>query len=112
MNEVGNHNGRVCPICSNGYATLTNHATRDASKVDCPQCGNFIISRSAIINLGNGDDTNRWKVSAWINEFWPPLVTSGDVDLALASTVPSLHHRADRMLRAIAAKFNLERSLR
>jgi predicted RNA-binding Zn-ribbon protein involved in translation (DUF1610 family) len=54
MNEVGNHNGRVCPICSNGYATLTNHATRDASKVDCPQCGNFIISRSAIINLGNG----------------------------------------------------------
>lgn len=73
--------------------------------VDCPQCGQFAISRSAVINLRSVDDMDRWKVSAWINEFAPSLVVSTDIDLALASRTPSLHHRADRMLRWITNEF-------
>ncbi len=74
--------------------------------VDCPQCGQFTISRTAAVNLRNGDDAARWKISAWINEFAPSVVTSSDIDLALASVVPSLHHRADRMLRWITTEFS------
>lgn len=47
----------VCPVCTNGEAKVANHPTRDASVVDCPQCGRFTISRSAVAfeepNLGN-----------------------------------------------------------
>lgn len=78
---------------------------RDASAIDCPQCGQFTISRTAAVNLRNEDDTLRWKISAWINEFAPSMVTSLEVELALNSAVPSLHHRADRMLRWITTEF-------
>jgi predicted RNA-binding Zn-ribbon protein involved in translation (DUF1610 family) len=95
----------ACPICVTQDATVKNRLTQDASVVDCPQCGQFTISRSAVVNLGNAADANRWKISAWINEYAPPMVTSSDVDLALACAVPSLHHREDRMLRWIANEF-------
>lgn len=95
----------VCPVCTNADAKVESHATQDASVVDCPQCGNFTISREAVINLRNEDDSTRWKISAWISEFPPPMVTSTDIDMALESAVPSLQHRADRMLRWIATAF-------
>ena len=95
----------VCPVCTSADAQVASHLTRDASMVDCPQCSQFTISRSAAINLRNEDDSNRWKISAWLNEFAPPVVTSTDIDLALASAVPSLQHRADRMLRWITTEF-------
>lgn len=96
----------VCPVCTHGSAKVESHPTRDASVVDCPQCGKFTISGSAAVNLGNEDDSKRWKISAWIQEFAPTMVTSTDIDVALASMVPSLHHRADRMLRWITAAFS------
>lgn len=95
----------ACPVCTNDDAKEASHPTRDASEVDCAQCGQFTISRSAVVNLRNEDDLKRWKISAWINEFAPPVVMSTDIDLALASAVPSLQHRADRMLRWIVTKF-------
>lgn len=95
----------ACPVCTNGEAKVANHPTRDASVVDCPQCGPFTISRTAAVNLRNEDDLKRWKISAWICEFSPPEITSTDIDLALASVAPSLHHRADRMLRWITTAF-------
>lgn len=94
-----------CPVCTHGAAKVESHPTRDASMVDCPQCGQFTISGSAAVNLRNEDDSKRWQIAAWINEFAPTMVTSIDIDLALASAVPSLHHRADRMLRWIATAF-------
>jgi hypothetical protein len=74
--------------------------------VDCPQCGTFTISRSAVVLLDSEDDANRWKISAWINEFSPTVIMTFDIELARASAVPSLHHRADRMLRWIATVFS------
>ena len=95
----------ACPVCTNEHAKVESHSTRDASVVDCPQCGLFTIGRSAVINLRNEDNLKRWKISAWISEFAPSVVTSTDIDLALASSMPSLHHRADRMLRWITTEF-------
>ena len=95
----------VCPVCTNEEAEVATHSTRNAWVVDCPQCGQFTISRSAAVDLRGEDDSKRWKISAWINEFVPPVITSTDIELALASAVPSLHHRVDRMLRWIAMAF-------
>lgn len=95
----------VCPICINGEAKVESHPKRDASVVDCPQCGQFTISCSAVVNLRNEDNSKRWKISAWINEFAPPVVMAADIDLARASLAPSLRHRADRMLRWITTEF-------
>ncbi|MDO8455773.1 MAG: hypothetical protein Q7T07_02540 [Burkholderiaceae bacterium] len=95
----------ACPVCNNAKSTASNHPSKDASVVDCPQCGPFAISREAAVNLRSEDEANRWKISAWLNEFAPPVVMAADVELALASAVPSLHHRADRMLRWITTEF-------
>ena len=84
---------------------MRSHPRQDASMFDCPQCGTFAISRFAVVLLDSEDDSTRWKISAWINEFAPPVVTSADVELARASAVPSLQHRADRMLRWITTQF-------
>lgn len=96
---------RVCPVCTNGEAKVANHRKLEASVVDCPQCGQFTINHNTVDDLRSEVDSKRWKISAWINEFAPPVLTSTDIELALASAVPSLHHRADRMLRWIANKF-------
>ena len=90
-----------CPICENNEAAVSSHPARDADVVDCPRCGKFTISRSASVNLRREDDSTRWKISAWIAEYAPEIVTTRDVDTALNSAVPSLNYRADRMLRAL-----------
>lgn len=94
-----------CPICSNPTAEVRSHPTRDAAIVDCPQCANFTISRTARAIIGNVDEAKRWRISAWINQYPPAVLTSTDLDSALNSTLPSLHTRADRMLRWIHAEF-------
>ena len=95
----------ACPVCNNAESKETNHPTLGAVVVDCPQCGLFTISHTAVAVLSHEFDANRWKISAWINEFAPTVVTSADVEMARASVVPSLHHRADRMLRWITTEF-------
>ena len=90
-----------CPVCNNSEASATKHLTKDADVVRCLQCGDFTISRSAAANMRNEDESTRWRVSAWIAEYSPPMVTTADVETALESWVPSLHHRADRMLGAL-----------
>ncbi len=96
----------VCPICSNIYAT-ESPTNGDSRIFDCPQCGNFTISRRAITMLNSPDNfaTERWKISAWINEFKPPRISYVDLETAFSSSVPSLHHRAERMLRWIAMSY-------
>lgn len=94
-----------CPVCLNAEASVSRHPTRDASNVACPQCGDFAISGTALVNLRNGDDGLRWKLSAWISEFGVGMITTTEVDAALACNVPSLHHRADRMLRWLNEAF-------
>lgn len=96
----------VCPICSNTHAT-ESPTNGDARIFDCPQCGYFKISGTAIamLNIPTNFPTERWKISAWISEFKPEIITSTELDTACASATPSLQHRADRMLRWINTKF-------
>lgn len=96
----------VCPICSNSDAT-EKQQIRDSISVDCPQCGTFAIANTATYLLENPNyfANDRWKISAWINEFKPALITSTELETACTSALPSLNHRADRMLRWINTNF-------
>lgn len=50
-------------------------------------------------------DSARWKISAWLVENVPPTFGESDIDVALGSSIPTLHKRADRMLRWIHAHY-------
>jgi hypothetical protein len=95
----------TCPICSNPTAKVGRHPNRDATVVDCPQCAKFTISGTACATIRSVDNANRWKIAAWTNQYQPAVLTSTDLDSALSSTIPSLHTRADRMLRWISTNF-------
>lgn len=96
----------ACPICKEESAEKITNKTSDAPKYDCIRCGQFAIETTAKIQWENGlDDSLRWKVSAYIREFQPEVVTSNDIKHALEHPVPSLHHRADRILRWLAEKY-------
>lgn len=57
------------------------------------------------MNLANESEKKRWKISAWLTQHKPDVLTSYDVDAALNSALPTLTTRADRMLRWIYASF-------
>lgn len=96
----------ACPICKEESAEKITNKTSDAPKYDCIRCGQFAIEITTKIQWENGlDDSLRWKVSAYIREFQPEVVTSNDIKHALEHPVPSLHHRADTMLRWLAKEY-------
>lgn len=90
-----------CPVCSNSHCTVSD----EQGSYICPQCGKYSISRSALTVAQGLNRRLRWKISAWINEFGADLISERELDQAAKYKVPSLHHRADRMLRWVANKF-------
>lgn len=96
----------TCPICSNVFAT-ENPTTGDTTIIDCVQCGNFTIggSANAILNIPTNFPNERWKISAWQLQYKPRILNIFDIDTALAAAVPSLHQRADRMLRWLQREY-------
>jgi hypothetical protein len=96
----------TCPICSNAEAT-EKHYLRDLIKIDCRQCGTFTITSEAVLLLENVNSfvSIRWKISAWINEFKPVVVSSTDLETASVYAIPSLEQRATRMLKWITTQY-------
>lgn len=95
----------VCPICLIQDAEVKSHPIKDAEQVTCAQCGDYTISRSAFVNLKSIQQELRWKVSAWVREYLPLIVTSHDVEQSLLAPAPRIVRRADRMLRWIHTIF-------
>ncbi len=94
-----------CPICLTQDAEVKNHPTKDAKQVACAQCGEYTISRSALVNLKSIEDEQRWKVSAWVLEHLPLVLMSHDIEQSVLAPVPRIARRADRMLRWIYRNF-------
>ena len=92
-----------CPVCLNPTATSPMEAVHELT-VDCPQCLTFTIDRSTAMNL-TATSIDRWKISAWLVENKPEVLTTADIEAALESAHPSLTTRAERMLRWLNAKF-------
>lgn len=94
-----------CPICQDVSAKTSSLPRRDAYQCHCPQCGEFRIDRSAKVNLSRSDYAERQKVSAWVVQNQPQVVTIKDTERAIDSLQPSLSQRAERMLRFIVTCF-------
>ena len=78
----------------------------------CPQCDLYEISRSADIGVQQFDQASRAKLSAWVRENNPPLISTDDADAVAALKRPSLTARADRMLRFLSTRFAVGQSFR
>lgn len=97
---TGDYSG--CPICKEPLVLIQGPGARDVYQCNCPQCGEFTLSYEAKINLRHTDPHELWKISAWVVQNNPQVVTTNDVERAVASVRPSLYVRAERMLRFLA----------
>lgn len=95
----------VCPVCLCREAKSKHHVEKDSVSVKCLQCGEFYLTNSAKGALENFPKADRWRLSAWIRNNEPEVVSSHSLDQAKASSPPSLFRRAERMLRWIAENF-------
>lgn len=95
----------VCPICLETESSATAHPTKDAYQINCKQCGSFLLSRTAEVNLKSIPNVIRWRISAALRQQEFPVVKWEDVERAEATAVPGLLHRALRMLRALNERF-------
>ena len=93
-----------CVICCSQGA-VRQPTLRDTVRMQCHQCGVFEISTTAMVNARNFNDGDRAKLSAWIVEFQPSIISSDDVEKCLLTRAPNLVSRAARMLRHIAKQF-------
>lgn len=60
----------VCPICQTNYIDARQVGTMDVTEYDCPRCGNYSITRQAVINLESAgmSKPDRAKVAAYLRE--------------------------------------------
>ena len=91
-----------CPICREGiqYSSL---GSRDAYSVNCPRCGNFHLTRTALVNLRTTplSDRQRANISGWLLENQVFEITTGNIDWLVKIPTPSFHERADKILLAL-----------
>jgi hypothetical protein len=89
----------VCPVCTSGG---DHEVARrgDRHQFDCPCCGKFEISSSAMEDIATtARPDQRWLVSAWLQDNSTELLTTQAIRDALGAKRPGLHLRAMRVLR-------------
>lgn len=90
-----------CPICQLQSAAVRPLGRHDGFDVDCWRCGSFEITRKAQINFRDDRyDAERWKVSAWVRQYQPEMLTAEILEQARDCAAPSLMVRAKRLLAA------------
>ena len=91
-----------CPICSENieYSSL---GSRDAHAVNCPRCGKYHITRTALVKIRNTDFTKREiaNIGGWSGENAIFEITSQHEEFLHQIKTPSFHDRADKLLMAI-----------
>ena len=91
-----------CPICSNSEASVRHDAIPNELFINCPQCGRFQVDRDAAEDITSRQRKQSWKISAWLVQYKPRVLTTEDIKNALESATPSLNTRAERVLRWLA----------
>lgn len=91
-----------CPIC-NEKITYYPLGNRDAYQVKCLRCGNYNLTRTALVNLRSIHFTNRQiaNIYGWLNENPKYEITSKSVDYLSQIQTPSFSYRADALLKQI-----------
>lgn len=101
----------TCPIWGTP-ATITP-TSRDGQNVNSPRAGgSYFITRSAEVNLKREDDTIRVRLTSWLVEqrrlgVHRPEITITSLDDVTKARAPSVHERADNLLRYLAAETDL-----
>lgn len=105
--------GEVCPICRSmdgREPTIVPIPGFDRSRVSCSACGEFIISRTAMVDGHRSSDEQaralshdlRWKTELGSE---PPLLMTNNIEIALKSaSLPSIPEQVDNVLAYLALK--------
>lgn len=88
-----------CPIC-NENMTYARTGARDATSVNCPRCGRYVITRTALVNLRNTEMSSRERatISGWLNENPDFEISTTNIDQLSHLPPPSFHKQADKFL--------------
>ena len=95
-----------CPIC-NSNAEISSPGGLDGEVVSCLRCGDFKISRTAIVNLRRhlaDDERIIANASGWIREHQNELINSVIAATFETLKMPSVIEKADRLLKALVDK--------
>lgn len=88
-----------CPICNESieYRSVGN---RDAYSVTCPICGEYNITRTALVNLRSTALTIRQRANiyGWLRDNPHYEISSHSLNSIENIPTPSFHDRADRLL--------------
>lgn len=75
----------------------------DLYKIECPRCGTYSITLSAIESLRTDTDPKtKANASGWIRDNQGIVITSDNKDLPLTAFTPSVAERGDRLLQLLA----------
>jgi hypothetical protein len=92
----------ICPICKS--SSNKNSSEKDGDNVDCPRCGRYSISSSAIVTLKNSKPSERQiaNLSGWLRENPEVTIHTHNLDNLLAMNTPSVSEMAEKLIVAIA----------
>ncbi len=88
-----------CPVCTEAMQYVSR-GSRDVFSVECPICGKYSITRTALANLKNSDLTQRQRanICGWLRENQPYEISSTNLNNLEKIMTPSFHARADKLL--------------
>ena len=92
----------LCPFCDENM-TYASAGTRDARSVNCPRCGRYSITRSALVNLRSYDLSLRQKanISGWLRENPEFELSTANIEQISHLPSPSFHEQADKFLLSL-----------
>lgn len=88
-----------CPICSE-QTKFSNIGNRDAYAVTCPNCGQYSLTRTVLVNLGNTELSQRQRanMSGWLRENSDFELTTSNIDALLNLKNPSFHEKVAKLI--------------
>lgn len=100
-----------CPVCGLESANFSGSAV-SCYRVQCLRCGNFAFDSQVNIHLQGLPSSDRWRVSAWLRQVNPGLLTWKLIEGALRTARPSLMQRARFLLVALAKNHSIGSSIK
>jgi hypothetical protein len=85
----------TCPICLNKFDQIVPGATLS---IDCPCCGKYKITDTALATLPKFTERQRANISGWLLANPNFSISTANFDFLLAIRTPSFHSRADKLL--------------
>lgn len=93
-----------CPFCAE-YMQHARTNIPDSFSVNCPRCGEYQITGSAIaVSRGGINPREGSNISGWLRENQGSQITSNNLSILRSQRTPSFHDRADKLLMALEKK--------